>query len=104
MLTARSGFTAADAEVLLASLGLPPESKPVRQYSGGMQRRVAIARALAADFDLLLLDEPLTGLDSDTRQIALEVIRRHIAGKTCIWITHDADTAAQLSDSILKME
>ena len=104
LLTARPGFSAADAEALLAALGLPIESKPVREYSGGMQRRTAIARALSADFDLLLLDEPLTGLDSDTRQIAIEVIRERIAGKTCIWITHDADTAAQLSNSILKME
>ena len=104
LLTARPGFSAADAEALLASLGLPAESKPVSQYSGGMQRRTAIARALAADFDLLLLDEPLTGLDSDTRRAAIEIIRKHISGKTCIWITHDADTAAQLSNDILKME
>lgn len=104
LLTARPGFTTADAEALLFSLGLPIESKPVSRYSGGMQRRTAIARALAADFDLLLLDEPLTGLDSDTRRSVIEVIQKHIAGKTCVWVTHDADTAAQLSKNLLKME
>ena len=104
LLTARPGFTNADAEALLSSLGLPAESKTVKQYSGGMQRRTAIARALAADFDVLLLDEPLTGLDADTRQTVLEVILKHIAGKTCIWVTHDAATAAQISKNILKME
>lgn len=90
MLTARRGFSRADALALLDELGLGAEaSTPVNRLSGGMQRRVAVARALAADYDLLLLDEPLTGLDGGTRRSVLEVIRRHSAGRTRIWVTHD---------------
>lgn len=88
LLTAQAGFTRADAQSLLHNLGLPIDALPVSRYSGGMQRRVAIARALAADFDLLLLDEPLSGLDSAARALVRECIFRHCAGKTCIWVTH----------------
>ncbi len=103
LLTARPGYTAADADRLLESLGLPDAGKAAGECSGGMQRRIAIARALAAAYDLLLLDEPLTGLDEDTRQRTLELIRSHAAGKTCIWITHDEETAAALGGKILHM-
>lgn len=88
MLTARPDFTRADAHNLLASLSLPEDRQPVACYSGGMKRRVAIARALAADFDVLLLDEPLTGLDSEARRLACDCISNHAAGTTCIWATH----------------
>lgn len=63
--------------------------KPVRELSGGMKRRIAILRALWADYDLLLLDEPLKGLDSHTKDMVIDYIRQHIAGKTVILVTHD---------------
>lgn len=104
MLTARKGFTRADAHALLRELGLETEArKPLNTLSGGMQRRVAVARALAADYDLLLLDEPLTGLDGDTRRTVLEVIRRHSAGKTCIWVTHEPADAVLLDAQVLRL-
>ena len=101
LITARSGFTRADARALLGELGLEPQAVPVRSFSGGMRRRVAIARALAADCDLLLLDEPFSGLDADTRAQALEVIRAHSAGNTIICVTHDEADAAKLGAEIL---
>ena len=104
MLTARKGFTRTDAQILLAELGLGAEAcKLLSTLSGGMQRRVAVARALAADYDLLLLDEPLTGLDGDTRQSTLEVIRRRSTGKTCIWVTHDLADAYLLEAQTLHL-
>ena len=104
MLTARKGFTRADARDLLRQMGLEAEGrKPLSTLSGGMQRRVAVARALAADYDLLLLDEPLTGLDSDTRRSVLDVIRRHSAGRTCIWVTHDPADALLLDAQVLRL-
>lgn len=63
--------------------------KPVRELSGGMKRRIAILRALWADYDLLLLDEPFKGLDSQTKDTVIDYVRQHIAGKTVIFVTHD---------------
>ena len=103
LLTAQSGFTRADARALLGELGLDPQTVPVRDYSGGMRRRVAIARALAADFDLLLLDEPCSGLDGDTRARALEMIRTRSEGKTVICVTHDEADAVSLSAQVLRL-
>ena len=103
LLTARSGFTRADARALLGELGLETQPTPVRGFSGGMRRRVAIARALAADFDLLLLDEPFAGLDGDSRARALEVIRAHSEGKALICATHDESDAARLGADIMRL-
>lgn len=104
LLTARPGFTRADACALLAQLGLDGEAgRRVREFSGGMRRRVAVARALAADYDLLLLDEPLTGLDGEMRARALDVIRASAAGRTAIWITHDPEDARRLNAPVLAL-
>lgn len=81
-------------EVLL-SLGIEESSlqQPVRTYSGGMKRRVAIARALLSDYDLLLLDEPYKGLDEDTRQQVIAVVKQMTEGKTVLMVTHEPEDA-----------
>lgn len=89
---------------LLGELGLAGEGhKPVRDFSGGMRRRVAIARALAADYELLLLDEPFKGLDADTRARTAEVIRRHSQGKTVVLVTHDPYEAKLMDAHIVQL-
>lgn len=103
LLTARPGFTREDARRLLAELGLDARSAPAREYSGGMRRRVAIARALAAEWDVLLLDEPFAGLDEGTKERVVEAIRRHSAGRTVICVTHGADDAAKLDAEALML-
>lgn len=101
LLTARPGFNRKDAEQLLASLGLDIPAQKAATLSGGMQRRTAISRALAAQYDVLLLDEPLTGLDGETRRMVLSAIQKMTAGKTVIWVTHQADDACRLGAEIL---
>lgn len=79
-------------EELLERLGIGDRAATaVKKLSGGEKRRVALARALAAPSDVLLLDEPLTGLDGETRAKAIEVVRPHLAGKAVLWVTHDRD-------------
>ena len=59
-----------------------------RPLSGGEQRRIGIARALLHDAPLVLLDEPTEGLDAETEQQILALLRQHCRGKTLIMVTH----------------
>ena len=82
------------AEQALSRLGLCDNlSQLPRELSGGMKRRVAIARALAYQGDILLLDEPFTGLDEENKQIAADALLDVQA--PIIVITHD-DAEAEL--------
>ncbi len=73
--------------------------------SGGEQQRVAMARALAAQPDVLLLDEPLTGLDDEARQTLLQVLMRvKQSDTTCVFVSHSAYEQALLADHLLLME
>lgn len=77
------------AKSVLTSL-LEPEAleKPCRNLSGGMKRRVALVRAMEADSAYVLLDEPFTGMDAETRSRAEQYIRERQAGRTLIIATH----------------
>jgi ABC-type Mn2+/Zn2+ transport system ATPase subunit len=70
--------------------------RQVGALSGGQRRRVFLARALAAEPDLYLLDEPVTGVDARTQDDLMNVLEGEAkAGKTVIATTHDLITAAQ---------
>lgn len=76
-----------------------------RQLSGGQQQRVSVARALVIDPVVLLMDEPLTGLDAKLREkvrFELKNIQRKI-GITTIYVTHDQEEAFVLADRIVVM-
>lgn len=78
--------------------------KPVRELSGGMKRRVAIARALCAPYDLLILDEPLKGLDEKRKMAVMETMKASANGKTVICVTHDQAEAETLGDHVIQWE
>ena len=82
------------------------EKRSVDKLSGGQQQRVALARALAAEPEILLLDEPFSGLDENLRfDMKLLLIELHKAyGMTTIMVTHDKQEALSLSDRIIVME
>lgn len=73
--------------------GLTPGAN-VNKLSGGMRRRVAILRAILAPSNLLILDEPFKGLDSDTKNIIMEMVKEKASDKIMILITHDSSEAA----------
>lgn len=77
---------------------------PVRDLSGGMKRRVALARAICAEPELLILDEPFKGLDSELKRKVIAYLKRHTGGKTVICVTHDLAEAEQMGGRIIDLD
>ncbi len=90
----------------LLSLFLDPEAleRPARELSGGMKRRVAIARALAVSSEVVLMDEPFTGLDEETRIQAAEAIRANLNGRALLLVTHQAEDARRLGAELIHLK
>jgi lipooligosaccharide transport system ATP-binding protein len=77
----------------------------VEPLSGGMKRRLTIARSLINDPDILLLDEPTTGLDPQARHVLWDrLYRLKLAGVTLVLTTHYMDEAEQLCDRLVVMD
>ena len=74
-----------------------------KQLSGGMRQRVGIARALAVRPAILLMDEPLSALDSQTRELLMEDFVRLLAdgGMAAVYVTHNLEEAVRLADRIV---
>jgi ABC-type Mn2+/Zn2+ transport system ATPase subunit len=76
--------------------------EPFSHLSGGQQQRVLIARALAVQPDLLLLDEPLSGVDAATHDVILNVLREEThEGVTVVMVTHDLNPLLEISDYVM---
>lgn len=71
--------------------------------SGGQRQRLAIARAFIRNSPILIMDEPMTGLDVESERAISDAMQRLSAGKTCLLITHDLQLAAS-ADWILMLE
>lgn len=94
------------ADELLHFVGLNPKRRSaIDELSGGMKRRLMIARCLVNRPELLILDEPTTGLDPQARhQVWETIIGLKAEGTTVLLTTHYMDEAAHLSDSLLIMD
>lgn len=71
-------------------------TQPVRELSGGMKRRAAIARALLAPSDVILMDEPFTGLDEENRERVIRFVLERREGRLLLFTTHRQEEAALL--------
>jgi len=102
----RTNERTARARELLENFGLAEFAKYYpHQLSGGMRQRVALARTLAVDPSVLLLDEPFSAVDAQTRIVLQRDLARTLkrAGKTALLITHDLVEATLMSDRVLVM-
>lgn len=91
---------------LLTLVGLPGfGSRDVATLSGGEAARVALARSLATTPRIVLLDEPLSGLDHGLRYTLADDVRRVVrtAGSTAIVVTHDPDEARRIADRVVTL-
>ncbi len=100
-----AGGDAERAREMLCQFGLADclDSRPT-QMSGGQQRRVALARALSVDADLLLLDEPFTGMDAATWGLVVPTIEAFAATHTVVLVTHIVEEAEALSAAVLELD
>jgi heme exporter protein A len=91
---------AARVDALLQTVGLGDRGDdPVRGFSRGMQQRVALSRAMLHEPEILLLDEPFTGLDPQaTRWLESTIASLHARGTTILLVTHDPARGLRLTE------
>ncbi len=84
---------------------LPEEclTRPVSTLSGGMKRRVAVMRALLTPSDILLMDEPFTGLDEEMKQRVIEYIKEKQEGRLLLISTHQEEDVTLLEGRLLRL-
>ena len=89
----------------LAQLGIDRQDayRPVSEYSGGMKRRVAFLRTILFPSDLLLLDEPFTGLDESNIGVAAAFLADNRNGRTIILTTHSEQEAGLCGADVIRM-
>jgi phospholipid/cholesterol/gamma-HCH transport system ATP-binding protein len=87
----------------LAEVGLPEDvaAKKPAELSGGMRKRVGLARALAVEPEIILYDEPTTGLDPIMSDVILSTRRQHPV--TSVVVTHDMRTARKVADRLVML-
>lgn len=94
---------------MFAQVGLPSPETIGRRYphelSGGQQQRVCIALALSCDPDLMVLDEPTTGLDVTTQSQIADLLRRlrDESGASMLYVTHDLALLSEIADRVVVM-
>lgn len=90
--------TVDQAKKMLEKVGFTDFDKYPDELSGGMKQRVALARTLAPKGDLLLLDEPFSALDTDSKAELLQIVKND--GRKVIFVTHDPEDA-KIADYII---
>ncbi|MEK5163656.1 metal ABC transporter ATP-binding protein [Paenibacillus sp. FSL R5-0527] len=81
-------------------------NRKIGELSGGQKQRVCIARALAQEPQVLILDEPATGMDAASRTALYELLRQDVTnrGRTVIMVTHGLEETAPYLDTLIRLE
>ena len=96
------GVSKEDALWHLAALGLSADrDERALKLSGGMRRRLALARAMAVGADLIVLDEPMTGLDDTNRRLAADYVLKRRGRAAVLLISHDPEDLVLLGASAI---
>ncbi len=96
-----------DAEIIeILQAILPKEAlhQKVKEFSGGMKRRVAVARSLLAPSDMILMDEPFTGLDEVTKSKVIDFIKAYQKGRIIVISSHQPEDFKALDAVVVEME
>ena len=94
-----------DPDGILARLGVPSRSTPVRRMSGGERQRVALAVALVGGPDVAFLDEPTAGLDPHARLDVWDVVEGIARDGACVVVTtHSFEEAERIADDVVIMD
>lgn len=107
LLSLINGQTSRDrVSSLLELVGLDPmDRRPVSTYSTGMRQRLGIAQALLDDPDLILLDEPMNGLDFIGQEYFYNLLKGlRDSGKTILFTSHNKEEIAKISDRAFEMK
>lgn len=95
---------AAEVHKRLQQVGLEEESQAYPgELSGGMKRRVALARALCYDGDVLILDEPLKGLNIEHRRQLWPMLKAEGERRLVLWVSHDEEEAKAVANQVLHL-
>lgn len=99
-------ITADDIRNTMKTVGLDPELKRhVRKYSLGMRQRLGLAQAIMEDPDLLVLDEPMNGLDKDgVKDMRQYLLKLKEKGKTILIASHSAEDIEVLCDTVCEID
>lgn len=92
----------AEAQNLLDAVGLGAETNRYpHELSMGMRQRVALARTLREEADLVLMDEPFSAVDDQTRDQLHILAKRYLKGKTVLIVSHDTDEVKKIADHVM---
>lgn len=101
----RNEITDQDIKAAIAKVGLDPEDKrPVKAYSLGMKQKLAIAQSIMETPELILLDEPMNGLDEDSVQNVYDIINAEKQrGATILLTSHNKNDIESLCDQVYRL-